>query len=218
MDNFSITNAYKIAWQKAQQDWQQADPQVAAGRADATYLSTPDGAQVILSFFGKEYRIPHPQGPIVEADTGREASPTTQILLLHYLLTADGTLPTGQWVSFHELPHGHIYHAAFAARSLAPLTAAFGLDRAAFVQAGTALGGEPMRLGDASFWFRAFPRLPVAVVLWLGEEDLPGQVNILFDSAAGHYLPTEDLAAVGGILSNRLLRIKLKTHSEEHIC
>ena len=37
-----------------------------------------------------------------------------------------------------------------------------------------AAGGEPMRLGDASFWFRAFPRLALAAVLWLGEEDLPG--------------------------------------------
>ena len=37
------------------------------------------------------------------------------------------------------------------------------------------LGGLPMRLGDASFWFRAFPRLALAAVLWLGEEDLPGR-------------------------------------------
>jgi hypothetical protein len=42
--------------------------------------------------------------------------------------------------------------------------------------------------------------------LWLGEEDLPGSVNILFDSAAGHMLPTEDLAGVGGMLSGMLLR------------
>jgi hypothetical protein len=35
-------------------------------------------------------------------------------------------------------------------------------------------------------------------------------VNILFDSAAGHYLPTEDLSAVGGMLSGRLLRARFQ--------
>ncbi len=209
MDNFAITNAYRIAWRKAQEDWRQADPRLAAGRAEVACASRPGGGdELLLPFYGREYRLPHPQGPILEADTGREASPTTQILLLHYLLTADGTLPSGEWLSFHELPDGRIYQAAFAGRALTPLAAVFGLDREAFVRAATKLGGEPMRLGDASFWFRAFPRLPVAVTLWLGEEDLPGGANILFDSAAGHYLPTEDLSAVGGILSGRLLRAK----------
>ena len=199
--------AYRESLRKAHLDWQQADPLQAAARTDAGFSVTPDGAsQLILPFFGKPYRIPHPTGPLVAAESGVGASAGVQILLLHHLLSADGALPSGEWVSFHELPFGRIYQSAFAGRSLAPLSAAFGLDAAGFAAAASRLGGLPMRLGDSSFWFRVFPRLPVAAVQWLGEEDLPGSVNILFDSAAGRLLPTEDLAAVGGMLSGMLLR------------
>ncbi len=199
--------SYRESLRKARLDWQQADPRQAAARTDADFSGAPGGAaQVSLAFFGKVYRMPHPTGPVVEADSGLGASAGAQILLLHHLLTADGALPSGEWVSFHELPHGRIYQSAFAGRSLAPLSTAFGVDASGFAAAANQLGGQPMRLGDASFWFRVFPRLAVAAVQWLGEEDLPGNVNILFDSAAGHMLPTEDLAAVGGMLSGMLLR------------
>ncbi len=199
--------SYRECLRKARLDWQQADPRQAAARTDAGFTSAPDGAgQVTLPFFGKTYRVSHPAGPLVEADSGREASPTAQMLLLHHLLTADGAQATGEWVSFHELPDGRVYQAAFAGRSLAPLSAAFGMDATGFAAAAGKIGGLPMRLGDSSFWFRVFPRLAVAAVLWLGEEDLPGSVNILFDAAAGRLLPTEDLAGVGGMLSGMLLR------------
>jgi hypothetical protein len=201
--------SYRESLRKARLDWQQADPRQAAARTDAVFLAPADEpAQVSLPFFGKTYRVPHPTGAVVEADSGREVSAGTQILLLHHLVSADGALSSGEWVSFHELPDGRIYQAAFAGRSLAPLSAAFGVDPGGFAAAAGRLDGLPMRLGDSSFWFRVFPRLALAAVLWLGEEDLPGSVNILFDSSAGHMLPTEDLAAVGGMLSGLLLRFR----------
>jgi hypothetical protein len=199
--------SYRESLRKARLDWQQADPRQAAARTDAVFSAGSGGAaQVSLPFFGKAYRLPHPTGPVVEADSGRDASAGTQILMLHHLLAVSGARASGEWVSFHELPDGRIYQSAFAARSLAPLSAAFGVDAGGFAAAAGRLGGQPMRLGDSSFWFRVFPRLAVVAVLWLGEEDLPGSVNILFDSAAGHMLPTEDLAGVGGMLSGMLLR------------
>jgi hypothetical protein len=202
-------NAYRESLHKARADWQSVDPVQAAARADAGLARGTSGSAVLeVPFFGAIYRAPHPAGSVTSAATGRPASPASEILLLHYLLTADGTLPTGEWVSFHELPSGLIYQSAFAARSLAPLGQAFGRDADAFATAARACGGEAMRLGDASFWFRVLPRLGLAAVLWLGEEDLPGAVNVLFDSSAGHCLPTEDLAAVGGMLSGRLLRAR----------
>jgi hypothetical protein len=199
--------SYRESLRKGRLDWHQADPRQAAACTDAAFSVAPGGGgQVSLPFFGKTYRVTHPNGLVAEADSGRDASAGAQILLLHHLLTADGAQASGEWISFHELPDGRIYQAAFAGRSLAPLSAAFGLDGNGFAAAAGRMGGLPMRLGDSSFWFRVFPRLAVAAVLWLGEEDLPGSVNILFDSAAGHLLPTEDLAAVGGMLSGLLLR------------
>lgn len=223
----AVPNAYRVSLAEARQEWSRADPASAAARGDALLVRLPNGGVAVeLAFYGRLFRVHHSpaespthpqflaqaqaQASVTEVATGRTASAATEILVLHYLLTADGALPSGEWVSFHELPYGRIYQSAFAGRSLAPLSEAFGNDREAFVRAAASLGGEPMRLGDAAFWFRAFPRLAVAAVLWLGEDELPGAVNILFDSAAGHYLPTEDLSAVGGMLSGRLLRARFQ--------
>jgi hypothetical protein len=68
------------------------------------------------------------------------------------------------------------------------------------------LGGRSLALADAAYRFEAFPRLPVAVLLWAGDEDIPAQARILFDAHAGHYLPTEDLAGIGDWLAHRLTR------------
>jgi hypothetical protein len=199
--------SYRESLGKARADWRASDPRQAAANVDAIFLPGAGGqSELHLAYFGQTFAIAHPSGAIAEADSRREAGVATQILLLHHLLTADGVAPTGEWVSFHDLPDGRIYQTSFQARSLAPLSARFGADGASFARAGESLGGAPMRLGDVSFWFRAFPRLAVAAVLWLGEEDLPGSVNVLFDSAASHYLPSEDLAVLGGTFSGRLLR------------
>ena len=64
-----------------------------------------------------------------------------------------------------------------------------------------------MSFGDASFLFRVLPRLWMAVVLYLADDEFGASANVLFDGAADHYLPTEDLAVLGGMLSSRLIRI-----------
>jgi len=48
--------------------------------------------------------------------------------------------------------------------------------------------------------------VPVAVLLWKGDDEFPGQAGILFDASAHHYLPTEDLAGMGDWLAHQLAR------------
>jgi hypothetical protein len=50
------------------------------------------------------------------------------------------------------------------------------------------------------------PRVWLAVVLHLADEEFPASANVLFDASASHYLPTEDLAVLGGMLTGRLIK------------
>ncbi len=75
----------------------------------------------------------------------------------------------------------------------------------AFRLAAASLGGEALDLADAAFSFRALPRVPVAVLIWLGDEEMPGEAHVLFDAGAHGYLPSEDLAGLGGLLAGRLV-------------
>jgi hypothetical protein len=45
-------------------------------------------------------------------------------------------------------------------------------------------------------------------ILWNGDDEVPGGANIVFDAAAGEYLPGEDLAYLGIALAARLLGAK----------
>jgi hypothetical protein len=44
----------------------------------------------------------------------------------------------------------------------------------------------------------AFPRVPVTLVLWKGDEEVAPAGNVLFDGNIPDYLPTEDVAALCG--------------------
>lgn len=190
---------------KARDDIWKADPFVLAGNAGVEYRSSETASgEFRVPYFGEMHALRFPEATLWRGE--EPASPITHLILLHYLLTADGTLPSGQWIPFRQLPNAFPYDRAFTQRAITPLADTFGHDLEAFAQAGRAAGGEPARTADASFFFRVLPQLAMMVQLWVADEDLPASANILFDSNAGHQLPTEDLSGIGGILAQRIIR------------
>ena len=200
----SPEETYGPALDKATQEFPELDPAETAARAAVDY----EGDAFLLPFFGTMYEIPWPGGAIVRASDQAEADVASRILMLHYLLTADGTPLASKWIAFRNLPGGMGYDAAFQGRASLRLAHAFGSDLAGFEAAARTLGGERLDFGDASFCFRLLPRVWLAVVLYLADEEFPASANVLFDGAASHYLPTEDLAVLGGMLAGRLIRAK----------
>jgi len=193
---------YGPALKKARQAFPQLDPNQTAIKAAVPY----DGGLFQVPFFGTIYHVGWPEGTVRRADNQQEADVATCILLLHYLLNADGTPLASKWIAFRNLPGGLGYDAAFQGRASLRLAHVFGSDRTAFELAARSLGGERLSFGDASFAFRLLPRVWLAVVLHLADDEFPANANVLFDAAVSHYLPTEDLAVLGGMLAGRLSR------------
>lgn len=188
---------------KAREEWAAADAAACAARAGCVAI---DGG-VLVPLLGQPHRVTHPDGE-AWAQPEAPAHAAVIILLLHYLLSADGTSPAGEWRAYRELPDGLFYAASFAGRAETPLGRAFaqtpdGLAR--FERAALSMRGDALTLGDLSFRFSALPRLDVAVLVWAGDDDEPGEARMLFDAHAGHYLPAEDLAGLGGQLAHRLV-------------
>ncbi len=198
---------YEPALRKARQEIATLDPWEAAFKAGVDYreISDKEGEWSVL-FWGKRYRVTFPGGEVTEEETGKEPSIATRLIILHYLVTADGTRLAGHWVSFREFPGGQGYWPVFQGRTALKLAKTFGHDREAFIRAAQALGGEKLSFGDASFLFRMFPQLWMAVVLHVGDEEFGPSAQVLFDASAGHYLPTEDLVILGEMLTHRLIR------------
>jgi hypothetical protein len=198
---------YGPALERACQALPGLDPQQTARRAGVTFEpSGQDRGEFVVPFFGQLYRVQWPQGTARRATDGRPADIASRILLLHYLLEADGTPMASKWIAFRNLPGGLGYQAAFEGRANRRLARAFGNDRPGFEAAARAVGAEPLAFGDASFLFRVLPRLWMAVVLYVADEEFPASANVLFDASASHYLPTEDMAVLGGLLASRLIK------------
>ena len=198
---------YRSALVKAQRALPDLDPGKTALRAAVRYEELDEkGGRFEIPFFGTSYHVHWPQGEVRQAASQSQADVTTRIILLHYLLTADGTPLASQWIAFRNLPGGLGYDAAFQGRATRRLIRSFGSDLAGFQSAARALGGEGLSFGDASFLFRLLPRVWLAVVLHLADDEFPAGANVLFDGAVRHYLPTEDLAVLGGLLAGRLIK------------
>ena len=158
----SPEETYAPALEQAHRAFPHIEPAAAATHADVEYQPAPEGTGLFeVAFLGTRYRISWPAGDVhrVQDDDSQPVDVTTTLLLLHYLLTADGSPMTDNWVAFRSLPGGLGYDAAFRGRANARLERAFGSDRAAFEAAAKATGGERLTFGDASFAFRVLPRL-----------------------------------------------------------
>jgi hypothetical protein len=164
---------------------------------------------VTVPFFARPHLVTHPGGDVSAG--GAPAHVAVSILLLHYLLRADGAPPSGEWLAFRELPDGMFYAATFAQRAETPLAQAFGAGSGSgdglsrLRVAAVAAGGLPLDLADAAFAFQALPRLALAALVWDDDDEFPAQASVVFDAAAGHYLPAEDLAGLGELLARRLI-------------
>ncbi|GAB4503430.1 MAG: hypothetical protein Fur0043_04220 [Anaerolineales bacterium] len=131
-----------------------------------------------------------------------------QGLTVYYFHTADGAPLTGKWISFADLPNGRIYEPAFQSYSGNEIVKAFGLNIAGFCRACEKAGGQPVALGDAAYAFQALPRLPLLVNFWCGDEDFSSTCKILFDASISHYLPTDVVAILGGMLVRSIMAWK----------
>ena len=124
------------------------------------------------------------------------------ILLSHYAkasLTEKGNL-----MRFGDMLGGNAYEGAFVKRAIAPIAKLFGSNLKSLVEAAKLLNGFEVKYKDASVEIPALPKIPLTYIVWEGDEEIQAASNILFDSSASQYLPTEDLAVLGELTTLRL--------------
>lgn len=192
----NVINAYHEAVKK----FRQLDPGDISMRSGAVY--DREREVFLLSYFGREYEIDR-EGKVT--CSGKEVPYNDRTLILQYLCFASGLPPRGKWLSFLELPDGRHHYAPFQTDGTIPLANQFGRKPEQFKKAARKLGGMPLEMGDAGFKIPALPKLPLAVILWEGDEEFPAQTNILFDSVAPTHLSTAALWVLGVELATKML-------------
>jgi len=120
---------------------------------------------------------------------------------------ASGRPLSGRLVGFDQLAGGRFYGSAFRRRTEAPLASLFEKDPGRLEKAAALMGGGPGGHGSASALLLPFPRVPMTLIVWAGDEEIPSNAKVLFDDTAEDYLTTEDLTVLGDQVIRRLREV-----------
>jgi hypothetical protein len=134
--------------------------------------------------------------------------PMKVLVLQHFLAAAEnvGTAVRvmGEWIDRRSLQNGAVMGAHWASSVEDKLGKFFAQSRNSRWSKVLKVGGKKVDLGDVAFLFHFFPRLPVAFVHWVGDEDFPPSNKVLYDVSAGNYMPTHGLVALTEFLVHYL--------------
>ena len=173
-----------------------------------------DAGRIGVRCVGRDYVISHPDGVVLDAD-GSPPDVSIAILLLLYLLESTGRDMDGRWVSFEQLPGGAGYSSSFRGRVVGPVLRAFGPHPEALTQAAAVLDGEPLGMGDAAVRLPALPRVPIAYVLWRGDDEFAPSASVVFDASVEGYLDAEVVTVLAELATRRLIEAASPVPSKE---
>ncbi len=195
----TYTDAFRVSIAKLRRQ----DPEFAAKQTGVTY--DKERGIFVIESLGKEIHITFPEGRVVFADSEKLLPRDWSLITLNYLSRGDGRPLTGKLISYRELDAGDVFYPNLKQKVIERLAKDFGSKKPAEIQdIFTKYKSTPAEGCDIGGVLHLFPRFPITVKLWLADEEFPPSANVLFDSSAGGYLHTEDVAAAAYIIGDAL--------------
>jgi hypothetical protein len=177
-------------WQKLAE----MDPRDVCRRADVTYDTQT--AIYNLKSFGCELAIALEDRRIYE-NTQHSLSlmdrvdPELCLSALWYLITAKDIPLSGKLIRPVSLPGGQIFIKGSHILPLQQVAEKYGRNPSGFITQAEEYGGEILSFGDASIKLMAYPRVPIDMVLWQGDEEFDDNVDILLDESCVYQIPLD---------------------------
>jgi len=166
-----------------------------------------DADSIRLSIIDEEYTVKIRSRSVVKIlkDGGEEETDwMSTLLILQYVLNAKGIPLSNRLKRPYDFKGGDLFFSAPTHNiSYEPLLQKFGSPRE-FLNAGLSLGGREITYADAAFELQLLPRVPIAYLLWSGDEEFPSRITVLFDETAEQQLSIDALW-VGNLVVNRRL-------------
>ena len=196
---------YKLAYELAGEHFARVDIDEQCRKSGARYR-TDSGKIIAVEYLNQSYQITLPGIEISLVDSEAEVPVKDKILILHYLTLAKGTPAANKYIAFKDLPEGANYFPTFSKRSIEPLVSYFGRESHRLIDVASRLGGRRVDYGDVAVAISAFPRVPVTLVLWQGDDEFPPRGNIIFDATISDYLYTYDIIVICETIAWKLVK------------
>lgn len=203
MEIESRNSNYGVVCSKLWQDIKKRNPEeITAARAVSFSWDT---RQFSVMFFAEEYIVDSDRETIYRKADGQVPDAIAMIILLNYLAYAQPlSASAASWVSVKEIPGGMLFYSAFHKMAVSVLIETFGHQAGQLMNAACSLGGQKGPYGDASVIIKAFPEIPLCVVVWEGDEEVRPNATILYDPSIEHLLPSAISIDLGIFLAGKL--------------
>ena len=166
-------------------------------------LDEAQGA-VRMTLLGETYSVSHPDFTVVGPAPLTDAE---RILLLRYLVDGQYAMPSGQYLTYREVPWGEVYLQQFTGRCVKRFAFSYGAKPELLCRIMERLPAKRLARSDCGWEVELMPGLGVQLLLWLADEEFPPNAQILFSDNFRYAFTAEDLANAGDILLNRMKRI-----------
>ena len=130
--------------------------------------------------------------------------PTWQLLVLHYLSIRARPDAQPLTATFASFPATRAYASVYEARVNRRLCATVGRDCPTLQEAAAAIGAQAAPGGDMAFQIRLFPRVPVRLIWYAGDEELPSTCTLLLPANIEAFFCTEDIVVLSESFVSRL--------------
>lgn len=193
-------NKEEIPWEHYKERYEALDPEEVSLRCKVDYDENAGGFAIQL--MGVSYRVSHPDFTVTTTEPGFAALRDTypaKILVARYLIEGRYMPPTGNFVTYREVPWGELYFRNFQGRCLARLAYGFGSRLEDFSQALEKIGGKRVKTGDAGYEFSFMNHVNLQFILWGGDDEFPPSSQILFSDNVTSAFSAEDMAVIGDV-------------------
>ncbi len=187
------------------------------GKCDPVTLQTaaraifdPGSSTYVLTCFGQDIHISLKERIIAgSTPIGKylveELSESSRLSILRYLLDAREEPLSGKLINPADLPGGGILLQGTHVLPLAEVAHKFADSPGQFLKQGRSLAGFPAAYGDTALQLFPFPRLPVVLILWSGDEEFPPRSTLLLDASAVLHLPMDVIWAASAMILRMML-------------
>lgn len=201
-----------MEWPGEEKAWEilsQLDPKSTESRTGAVFNSANSSFE--LKCLGQDIHVSLKDSAITaSSETGKylvnDLGKYSRLSILSYLTGAKDIPLTGALVRPSDLSGGGIFVRGTHVVPIDDIARQFGEKPEELLPVGKELGGSESDYGDLSLEFFPFPRVPMTIIVWAGDEDFPPKASLLCDSTCTLQLPIDILWSTAMMLVKAIMR------------
>jgi len=185
------------------QELSQRDPNDVCRRASCKYDDMNES--YILSAWSDDYRIfPNQLKISCMGNNTQRIHDYFYLFMIHYLLQSKEIELSNEWISEKDIPGGPTFFRGPHEIPTRLISLRFNNNINEFKARCEQLHGIPLNMADAAYSFWITPRIPVAVLYWIGDEDFPAESKILYDRTIAEHLASDIIYALAVGICERI--------------